>query len=114
MSLDVKTVSAALPAAFPRSLLLPGFAATLFVGACPLIVEPAVPLWQQSRDGSFGLALLALWIAFCWVGYRSRTTAAPVTAEVAPRPSVAERLRWVAYAFVPSSLLLAVTAYITT
>ena len=73
-----------------------------------------MPLWQQSRDWSFGLGLLALGIAFCWVGYRSRTTAAPVTAEAAPRPSIAERLRWVAYAFVPSSLLLAVTAYITT
>jgi hypothetical protein len=82
--------------------------------AYPLIVEPALPLWQQSRDWSFGLGLLALGIAFCWVGYRSRTTADPVTAEAAPRPSVAERLRWVAYAFVPSSLLLAVTAYITT
>jgi hypothetical protein len=31
-----------------------------------------------------------------------------------PRPAAVERLRWVAYAFVPSSLLLAVTSYITT
>src|SRR3954469_5179930 len=43
MSLDVKTHSAVLPAAFPRSLLLPGFAATLFVGACLLfLVQPMV------------------------------------------------------------------------
>src|SRR5204863_9475941 len=42
------------------------------------------------------------------------TTAAPVMTDAVARPSVAERLRWVAYAFVPSSLLLAVTAYITT
>jgi hypothetical protein len=82
--------------------------------AYPLIVEPAMPLWQQSRDWSFGLGLLALGIAFCWVGYRGRMITAPVMAEAAPRPSAAERLRWVAYAFVPSSLLLAVTAYITT
>src|SRR5205814_8895491 len=54
--------------------------------AYPLIVEPALPLWQQSRDWSFGLGLLAFGIAFCWIGYRSRTTAAPVTAAVGPRP----------------------------
>jgi dipeptide/tripeptide permease len=82
--------------------------------AYPLIVEPALPLWQQSRDWSFGLGLVAFGIAFCWLGYRRSMIAAPVMAEAAPRPSVAERLRWVAYAFVPSSLLLAVTAYITT
>jgi hypothetical protein len=82
--------------------------------AYPLIVEPALPLWQQSRDWSFGLGVLAFGIALCWVGYRSRLVAAPVVAEAAPRPAVADRLRWVAYAFVPSSLLLAVTAYITT
>ena len=43
MSLDVKTTAAILPAALPRSLLLPGFAATLFVGACLLfLVQPMV------------------------------------------------------------------------
>jgi spermidine synthase len=82
--------------------------------AYPLIVEPALPLWQQSRDWSFGLGLLAFGIALCWIGYRSHMAAAPAVAEAVPRPAVAERLRWVAYAFVPSSLLLAVTAYITT
>ena len=82
--------------------------------AYPLIVEPALPLWQQSRDWSFGLGLLAFGIAFCWVGYRNHRSGAPAIAETAPRPALAERLRWVAYAFVPSSLLLAVTAYITT
>jgi len=82
--------------------------------AYPLLVEPALPLSQQSRGWSYGLGLLAIGIALCWTGHRSRTTAAPVVGETAPRPVLAERLRWLAYAFVPSSLLLAVTTYITT
>ena len=82
--------------------------------AYPFFVEPALPLWQQSRDWSFGLGVLALGIALCWVGYRRHMTATPAVTETAPRPTAAKRLRWVAYAFVPSSLLLAVTAYITT
>jgi len=82
--------------------------------AYPLLVEPALPLWQQSRDWSFGLGVLALGIALCWAGYRRHMIATPALAEVAARPSIAQRLRWIAYAFVPSSLLLAVTAYITT
>ena len=43
MSLDVKTASIVRPVAFPGSLLLPGFAVTLFVGACLLfLVQPMV------------------------------------------------------------------------
>ena len=38
MSLDVKTASIVRPVAFPGSLLLPGFAVTLFVGACLLFL----------------------------------------------------------------------------
>src|SRR5438270_9082209 len=82
--------------------------------AYPLIVEPALTLPQQSRDWSYGLGVLAIGIALCWVGYRSHLAPTPAVAEAKPRPARAERLRWVAYAFVPSSLLLAVTAHITT
>src|SRR3979409_2810480 len=43
MSLDVKTASIVRPVAFPGSLRLPGFAVTLFVGACLLfLVQPMV------------------------------------------------------------------------
>lgn len=82
--------------------------------AYPLFVEPALALQQQSRFWSLGLLVLAVGIAFCWAGYRAHPARAPAVAAAAPCPSAAERLRWVAYAFVPSSLLLAVTAYITT
>jgi hypothetical protein len=82
--------------------------------AYPLIVEPTLTLPQQNRDWSCGLGVLAIGIALCWVGYRSHLAPTTAIAEARPRPARAERLRWVAYAFVPSSLLLAVTAHITT
>ncbi len=82
--------------------------------AYPLIVEPELPLWQQSRFWSFGLGLLAAGIAACWLGYRTRMITGPAASEAGPRPEAADRLRWIGYSFVPSSLLLAVTAYITT
>jgi len=82
--------------------------------AYPLVVEPELPLWQQSRFWSFGLGLLAVGIAACWLGYRTRMRAGPAAIEAGPRPAASDRLRWIGYSFVPSSLLLAVTAYITT
>jgi hypothetical protein len=81
--------------------------------AYPLIVEPELPLWEQSRGWSFGLGLLAAGIIACWLRYRTRMVAGPV-GEAGPRPAAADCLRWIAYSFVPASLLLAVTAYITT
>lgn len=82
--------------------------------AYPLIVEPQLLLWQQTRGWSLGLGLLAVGMIACWLGYHTRMTAEPAASEAGPRPTTADRLRWIAYSFVPSSLLLAVTAYITT
>jgi hypothetical protein len=80
----------------------------------PLLVEPALPLHAQSRAWSVGLALVAAGIAVCWLGYRDRPGPEAATeAQPAFLPR-AERARWVALAFVPSALLLAVTAHITT
>src|ERR1051326_835012 len=43
MSLDIKTGAALRPVAFPRAMLLPGFAATLFTGDCLLfLIQPMV------------------------------------------------------------------------
>jgi hypothetical protein len=80
----------------------------------PLLVEPSLPLSQQSRIWSAGLMLLVGAIAFCWLGYRGRE--APVRPGAASgRPiTISDRLQWIAFSFVPSSLLLAVTGHITT
>lgn len=82
--------------------------------AYPLLVEPNLPLPVQSRAWAAGLVLVAAGIAICWLGCRSHPEAARVADESVGRSSSGDRLRWVAYAFVPSGLLLAVTSHITT
>jgi hypothetical protein len=82
--------------------------------AYPLLVEPNLPLPAQSRAWSLGLALVAAGIGVCWLGYRRHPAAGPAAEEPVSAPSWSQRLRWVAFAFVPSALLLAVTAHITT
>jgi SAM-dependent methyltransferase len=81
--------------------------------AYPLLFEPSLPLAAQSRGWAVGLIFVAGGIALCWLGYRDGAAALHPSVPAA-RPSWDERLRWVALAFVPSALLLAVTAHITT
>jgi hypothetical protein len=82
--------------------------------AYPLLVEPNLPLPLQSRLWAAGLALMVAGIAVCWLGCQLRPGAAVQGVRVRQRTDAADRLRWVGYAFVPSALLLAVTAHITT
>jgi len=82
--------------------------------AYPLLVEPNLPLPVQSRAWAIGLALVAAGIGWCWLGYRRSAEADRVTGSTEQRPSPGDCARWVTYAFVPSALLLAVTAHITT
>jgi hypothetical protein len=83
--------------------------------AYPLLVVRVMPLSAQALWWSFGLVALAVAIGACWAGHRLHPGAA-TRAEAAPaiRPAAAERWRWVGYSFLPSALLLAVTAHITT
>lgn len=101
----------------------------------PFVVEPLLPLAAQSRLWSAGYVLFALLGAACAVTIvRSARRAAPDPALADPAPAPAskpdaktadpalargqpllrQRLTWVALAFVPSSLMLGVTHYITT
>jgi len=112
--------------------------------AYPLALEPRMRLAEQGRLWSAGYGLLALLVIACGVVvWRSRmrqgaagalatgTLAPPavgsmpaIAAETgrdgatAPHaltvPSLARRLRWVGLAFVPSSLMLATTTFLTT
>ena len=85
--------------------------------AFPLVLEPSLTLAQQSRAWMVTYAILAILIAACALPLRHNRPA-PETAgdETEPRPATSwrERMTWVALAFVPSSLLLGVTAYIAT
>jgi SAM-dependent methyltransferase len=90
----------------------------------PFLIEPRLHLrtvdWSsQTRLWSAGYGVLAALTLGCAIALWRSGEAAEVAhaAEDAARetgpPAVRERLRWVALAFVPSSLLLGATTYIT-
>jgi hypothetical protein len=102
--------------------------------AYPLVVERMLPLRQQAQVWTAGYAVLAgMTIVCAAAAWRSAPAASPVEGP-APRPvegprgrdaSVAQdgageaiswgrRARWIVLAFVPSSLLMAVTSYMST
>ena len=91
----------------------------------PTLIEPRLPLtgpgWlTQSMLWTVGYGGLVLLIALCALTLRRRPPVAEAPAEETPGPTPAQppgrarRLRWIALAFVPSSLLLGATTYITT
>ena len=98
--------------------------------AYPFLMEPRMRLAGQSGAWTAGYALLAILLAACaarvWKTADARTAGSvdvaassesAGSAEPAPPaapPATRERLIWIGLAFVPSSLLLAVTTYITT
>ena len=89
-----------------------------FVGllAFPLLLEPALRLRDQTRLWSLGFIAAVLLIAACGAAIWRRLPAKGVAAlesEGEP-PSWRRRLHWVVLAFVPSSLLLGVTTYLST
>ena len=87
----------------------------------PLLIEPALRLKQQSAIWAGGYALLVATIAGCafyrW-RFAGREAAGAPAAEreaAAAEPLTARRrLRWVALAFAPSSLMLGVTTFLST
>lgn len=89
--------------------------------AYPLLMEPRMRVAGQSATWTAGYALLALLIAGC-AALVWRSSQAPAAAEAADSADAApavpltirERLIWVGLAFIPSSLLLGVTTFITT
>ncbi|HEX2179738.1 MAG TPA: fused MFS/spermidine synthase [Actinomycetota bacterium] len=88
--------------------------------AYPFLMEPSLPLADQTQVWAIGYGVLAAGtIACALVTRRGRAEEAEVAADTAedasvPKPTTARRLRWVALAFVPSSFMLAVTTYIST
>lgn len=98
----------------------------------PVLLEPNLALREQSRTLAFAYgALVALVLACAAVAWRSRSTTRPATGnaaeaetvlptETSPQEASSEhltirqRLRWTLLAFVPSSLVLGATTYITT
>jgi hypothetical protein len=90
-----------------------GSFAALF--AYPVVIEPILTLKAQTAAWSFGFALFAILLAIASLF----TSSAASTAEDAPaadevRAGNMERMRWIALAAVPSGLVIAVTAHLTT
>jgi hypothetical protein len=85
----------------------------------PLLLEPVLTLERQNEAWASGYAMLALLVAACGLAVWRRPRAGDASHESLAAPDTrtigwAQRLHWLALAFAPSSLLLAVTAYITT
>jgi hypothetical protein len=87
--------------------------------AYPLVIEPNLPLNRQSELWSEAFGIVALGLILCSIAYLGRgpidSTDSPVNlteteTAIVPR----ERFRWIVLSFVPSSLLIGVTAHITT
>lgn len=93
--------------------------------AYPFALEPALTLVDQGRAWAAGYVLMAALIAACalliWralpaavVGPAGDLTGIGLGALEAEGLSAGRRARWVALAFVPSSLVLGVTSFLTT
>jgi hypothetical protein len=104
--------------------------------AYPIVIEPRLRLAQQSHLWTMAYVLLAILIATCaivvWRGLVRPALTRPVSADAtaadmdalpmlptvaareAERLTVWRRVRWVTLSFVPSSMLLAVTTYLST
>lgn len=88
--------------------------------AYPFVIEPNLRLAIQSLSWSVGYIVLALLTLTCaWLALRPGSPRAAKPAPAGPAHAVApipwpRRLRWVLWAFIPSSLLLGVTTHLTT
>src|SRR5262249_14921399 len=91
----------------------------------PTLIEPRLHLrgegWlMQTRLWSMGYVVLLILIALCAFDLWRRGPVAPRAEPESPEeppeppPSAAQYLRWIVLAFVPSSLMIGATTYITT
>lgn len=83
--------------------------------AYPVIIEPSLALKTQTALWSVGFALLVVLLTLVGL-FAARAVPVAVQAGVPEEAgaSAGERMRWIALAAVPSGLVIAVTAYITT
>jgi hypothetical protein len=85
----------------------------------PTILEPFLPLVVQTQLWRYGYVMFAVLIAACALvlrGARAGSVDEPIEPRVitASPPSQYRRLKWMALSFAPSSLMLAVTTFIST
>ncbi len=90
--------------------------------AYPFLIEPQLPLVAQRMTWSLGYAFAAALVAFsAWLTTRGVSNDSAVSvhpgiprASSSPTVTTRDRMTWIAYSAVPSSLLMGVTSYIST
>lgn len=88
--------------------------------AFPIVLEPNLRLGEQSRLWTVGYAIALTLTVACavLVWRRARSTDAARDSlesdDATSAPAMRDRIKWLALAFVPSSLLLGVTTYLST
>lgn len=84
--------------------------------AYPFVIEPLWPLSRQSAGWTLAYVLFAVLTLICALAIPSRTRASEGPRLAASRDSIPwpRRARWLALAFVPSSLMLGVTTFLST
>jgi hypothetical protein len=83
--------------------------------AYPLALEPTLGLAEQAWWWSAGYGVFVLLVLVCLAArLRVPSSAGAVSAAVSPRILWPRRLHWLLLAFVPSSLLLSVTTWLST
>ncbi|MGE3989906.1 MAG: class I SAM-dependent methyltransferase, partial [Pseudorhodoplanes sp.] len=83
--------------------------------AYPFVIEPFTRLPQQTTGWTVGFYTLIALIALCGVFLlRSRDALPEIATDEAAPPTVRDALIWIALAAVPSALLIAITAHIST
>ncbi len=85
----------------------------------PVLIEPLLPISGQTLVWSWGYGLLIAAIIFCGLlTIRQTGHGADIetssTGHAIANPAWAQRLTWIALAFIPSGLLVAVTAHLST
>jgi hypothetical protein len=85
--------------------------------AYPVVIEPLMTLRHQRVSWTVGYALFAVLMGvLAWRASRGTAAEAPIEVATAPsaRSTWLQRLRWLALAAIPSSLMMGVTTYLTT
>ena len=86
----------------------------------PILMEPHLRLGEQASIWSISYGLAVALAAACAVSVWKRTSTPTIETidlpanDVGTAPMLRDRLKWIALAFVPSSLLLGVTTYLST
>ncbi len=84
--------------------------------AYPLLVEPVLPLGEQSRYWAFGYGALVVLVALVALARRTAPAPAVIAAasETEAAPSAKRIALWLALSAVPSGLMLSTTTHLTT